>query len=156
MRHRIDMGSLLEQRAEERPEKLFLAMVENDWRFSYRQFNERSNEIAHGLRATGVGTGDYVCLLLGSSPEFLLVSYALKKIGAVEVSVNAEFRLAVVSFRCRAFRNTERALDQWHGGASQPIQRLPVLGRSSRGWRHLVHGGGLGAENPLGATGPRG
>ena len=40
----------------------------------------------------GIATGHFVALMLRNSVEYLTASYALKKIGAVEVSLNVDFR----------------------------------------------------------------
>lgn len=86
-----DLGTLLERRAEEIPASPFLAMT-GGLRLSYGEFNERVNNLAHGLAANGVAAGDRVAIMLANSLEFLLASYALKKLGAVEVAVNTGFR----------------------------------------------------------------
>lgn len=86
-----DLGSLLEKRAEEAGHRPFLAMP-GGVRLSYEEFNERVNHVAHGLAELGVTRGDRVAIMMRNSVEFLLASYALKKLGAVEVAVNTEFR----------------------------------------------------------------
>jgi len=88
---RIDLGSLLEERAEEIGDSPFLVMPD-DVRLTFSEFNERVNEVAHGLAEQGVGSETRVIVMLPNSLEFLLVSYALKKLGAVEVAVNTAFR----------------------------------------------------------------
>jgi crotonobetaine/carnitine-CoA ligase len=85
-----DLASLLERRACETPERPFLVMA--DARLSFGEFNQRVNRVAHGLASGGVGPGDRVGIMLSNSLEFLLASYALKKIGAVEVAINTGFR----------------------------------------------------------------
>jgi len=89
---RMDMGSLLEKQAEERGFAPFVKMVDDDVWHTYAEFNAMANRLAHGLMDLGVVKGDYVCIVLTNSVEYLQFSYALKKIGAIEVSVNVEFR----------------------------------------------------------------
>ena len=89
---RIDMGGLLERQARLYGERPFVKMVDDRHWITYRKFNERANHLAHGLRALGVKKDDHVCIVLGNSVEYLAFSYALKKIAAVEVSINSEFR----------------------------------------------------------------
>ena len=89
---RIDMGSLLEKQARDRGERPFVKMIDDPQWITYREFNERANRVAHGLSAVGVKPGDYVCILLGNCVEYLLFSYALKKLAVIEVSINTEFR----------------------------------------------------------------
>ena len=47
-------------------------MIDDAQWVTYRELNERANRIAHGLSATGVKPGDYVCILLGNCVEYLL------------------------------------------------------------------------------------
>jgi crotonobetaine/carnitine-CoA ligase len=86
-----DLGTLLEARADEVGDRPFLVMAD-DVRLTFAEFNERVNNLAHGLAGAGVAPGDRVAIMLGNSLEFLLASFALKKIGAVEVAINTGFR----------------------------------------------------------------
>lgn len=86
-----DLGSLLELRAAEAGPRAFLAMAGGE-RLSYGEFNEQVNRVAHGLSEEGVNAGDRVAIMMRNSVEFLLASYALKKLAAIEVAVNTEFR----------------------------------------------------------------
>ena len=89
---RIDMGSLLERQARDRASRPFVKMVEDTEWMTYGEFNKRANRLAHGMLAVGVTKGDYVCVVLENCVDYLTISYALKKIGAIEVSVNIEFK----------------------------------------------------------------
>ena len=68
---RIDMGGLLERQARRHGERPFVKMVDDRHWITYREFNERANHLAHGLRALGVKKGDHVCIVLGNSVEYL-------------------------------------------------------------------------------------
>src|SRR4029078_3969481 len=70
----------------------FLTFVDDDTELTYGEFNAEVNRVAHGLISFGVHHGDFVAIMLRNSVIFLITSYALKKVGAVEVAVNAEFR----------------------------------------------------------------
>jgi crotonobetaine/carnitine-CoA ligase len=89
---RIDLGGLLEAQASRRGERPFVKMVGDENWITYAEFNERANRVAHGLAAIGIRRNDYVCIVLRNCIEYLVFSYALKKIAAVEVSINTEFR----------------------------------------------------------------
>lgn len=88
---RIDLGGLLEERATTDADRPFLVMADGV-RMTFAEFNAQVNRVAHGLRASGIEQGDRVAIMLRNSPEFLFLSYALKKMGAVEVAINTEFR----------------------------------------------------------------
>lgn len=64
----------------------------DDVRLTFAEFNARVNAVAHGFVAAGIGTGNCVALMLENRLEFLLASYALKKVGAIEVALNCNFR----------------------------------------------------------------
>lgn len=87
---RTDLASLLERQAASARDRPFLALTGGN-RLTFGEFNERVNAVAHGL-ASRVRPGDKVACMLPNSLEFLLTSYALKKLGAVEVAVNTLFR----------------------------------------------------------------
>lgn len=87
---RTDLASLLERQAVRARDRPFLALTGGS-RLTFGEFNERVNSVAHGL-APRVRPGDRIACMLPNSLEFLLVSYALKKLGAVEVAVNTHFR----------------------------------------------------------------
>jgi carnitine-CoA ligase len=88
---RIDLGGLLERRAEDCADRPFLVMA-GGVRLTFAEFNARVNQVAHGFAAAGVSAGQPVGIMLHNRLEFLLASYALKKLGAVEVALNNNFR----------------------------------------------------------------
>jgi fatty-acyl-CoA synthase len=68
------------------PEKT--AIVDGDLRFTYRQFQERVNQLAQGLFALGVRQRDRVCILSPNSHFFLESYYAVAQLGAIIVPLN--------------------------------------------------------------------
>ncbi|MCM3636647.1 AMP-binding protein [Sporosarcina luteola] len=60
-------------------------------RFSYREFNERINRLAHALLETGVEKGDKVAFMLLNCNELFEIMFACAKIGAVFVPINSRF-----------------------------------------------------------------
>ena len=88
----VALGALLEHQAATRGSDPFLTFVDTGAHFTYGEFNALTNRVAHGLERLGVHHGSYVGLMLENSVEFLLISYALKKLGAVEVAINYDFR----------------------------------------------------------------
>ena len=65
----------------------------NDTSITYAQLELRVNQLANGLHADGIATGDRVAIMGRNSAEHALLFYAASKIGAVAVSLN--YRLAV-------------------------------------------------------------
>ncbi|MCA1063983.1 long-chain fatty acid--CoA ligase [Rossellomorea aquimaris] len=85
----MDIGSYLAQNARKKPEKL--AMVCEGRTYTYEQFNQEVNKLAHGLLDLGVQKGEKVALMMKNSDQFVLAFFAGAKIGAVIVPIN--FRL---------------------------------------------------------------
>jgi fatty-acyl-CoA synthase len=67
------------------------AIVDGDRRFTYREFQERVNQLGHALLALGIERGDRVCILSPNSHFFLESYYGVTQIGAILVPLN--FRL---------------------------------------------------------------
>ena len=86
----MNVGSLLTMAANKFPDRT--ALIQDDRRFTYRQFNQRSNRMARALLRFGLQKGDRVATLLYNSPELVEVFLGAAKTGAVFTPVN--FRLA--------------------------------------------------------------
>src|SRR5690606_12498518 len=63
---------------------------------SYRALEARSRRVAAGLRALGISAGDRVALWLPNVPAYMVLFFALARLGAVAVAVNTRFRSAEV------------------------------------------------------------
>jgi acyl-CoA synthetase (AMP-forming)/AMP-acid ligase II len=57
-------------------------------RISYAELHARSDEVAAGLRAAGIGTGDVVLLRLPSDSAYVVAYAAAAKVGAITAGVN--------------------------------------------------------------------
>ena len=88
----MNLGRLLERQAALHETKPFVTEAVGGRTLSYGDFNRLTNRIAHGLAAQGVAPGAYVAIMLTNSLAFLACSYALKKLGAIEVAINSAFR----------------------------------------------------------------
>jgi fatty-acyl-CoA synthase len=64
------------------------AIVDDERRFTYRQFEARCHRLAHALRRLGIGKGDRVCILSPNSHFFLESYYGVLEIGAILVPLN--------------------------------------------------------------------
>jgi len=67
------------------------AMVSGDRRLTYRDADERANQLAHVLAARGVGPGDHVALYLYNGTEYLEAMLAAYKLRAVPINVNYRY-----------------------------------------------------------------
>ncbi|MBA4179131.1 MAG: hypothetical protein C0506_00945 [Anaerolinea sp.] len=64
------------------------AIVDGSNRYTYRQFQERVNQLGHALNRLGVKKGDRVCILSPNSHYFLESYYGVTQIGAILVPLN--------------------------------------------------------------------
>lgn len=55
---------------------------------SFRELNERANQIAHMLRQRGFQHGEAIALLCGNRPEFIEVRFAAHRLGARLTTIN--------------------------------------------------------------------
>ncbi len=83
-----NIGLFLAKRAELSPSLDGFVDVDTDRRFTYAEWNARSNRIANTLTSLGVRAGDRVALLLMNSVEYGESFFGVAKLGAVVVPLN--------------------------------------------------------------------
>ncbi|HXH57500.1 long-chain-fatty-acid--CoA ligase [Iamia sp.] len=84
------IADIIRTHAAERPDAV--ALETGGRSVTFGELDRRSNQVAHALEAAGVGTGDRVAFIEKNGLEFFEVTFALAKLGAVNVAVN--WRLA--------------------------------------------------------------
>jgi fatty-acyl-CoA synthase len=96
----MTIGDLLDRRADELP--LQEAIVyscqpefegSHELRWTYQQYRERANQVAHGLMALGLSKGDHIAVWGTNLPEWALLEMATAKAGLVLVTVNPAYRV---------------------------------------------------------------
>ena len=80
------MNDFLRRATQLYPSKL--AIVDGPLRFTYSDWESRTNRLANALRGLGVVKGDRVCILSPNSHVFLESFYATSRIGAILVPLN--------------------------------------------------------------------
>src|SRR5215218_7186331 len=68
------------------------AIIADDETVSFAELARRSERVAAGLAALGVGRGDRVAIWLPNLPAWLELACACARLGAVVVSCNTRFR----------------------------------------------------------------
>jgi carnitine-CoA ligase len=85
------LHNVLEKRASTHSDRPFL-----QWELAapltFAEVNREVNRLGHGLRSVGVKHGDPVAILLPNCLEYILVWFALSKLGAIEVPINPMYR----------------------------------------------------------------
>jgi acyl-CoA synthetase (AMP-forming)/AMP-acid ligase II len=115
----MDIGSLFSRHARYRPEHL--AVVFNDQRLTYFEFNRRINRLANCLHTLGISKGDKVTTILPNCVELLEVYWAVAKIGAVVVPMST---LLMEKALVTLLNDSDTALVVTHGSFVEVIDRI--------------------------------
>ena len=89
---RITLGDLLNESSTKFSDRPFLTIAGSGLTLSYSEFETLTNRFAHGLLAACHDRLAYVAILAENGIEYLVSSYALKKVNAIEVSINRAMR----------------------------------------------------------------
>lgn len=92
----LNLATLLENSARERPDKL--AIIFNEMKMPYSAVNAAANQIANSLVAIGIQPGDKVAISCPNLPYFPLVYYGILKAGAVVVPLNVLLRPREITY----------------------------------------------------------
>ena len=68
------------------------ALVFEGRRFTFEEFNHEVEQAAAGLIHSGIKAGEHVSLWLQNSADWMVLSYAIARIGAIQVPINTRFR----------------------------------------------------------------
>ena len=77
-----------------------LGLIDERGTLTFRELNERSNRLAHGLHAAGVRAGDNVAILCRNHRWFVDASVALGKLGAHALYLNTMFAAPQIKDVC--------------------------------------------------------
>ncbi len=92
----ICIHELFERQVALTPEAV--AVVFNETRLSYRELNERANQLAHYLRGVGVGPEVLVGILIGRSVEMIVGLLGVLKAGGAYVPLDPQYPAERLSF----------------------------------------------------------
>ncbi len=95
----VTVGALLMRLAESFPDNE--ALVYHDRRWTFAQLEAEARLIARGLLACGVEPGERVALWATNVPEWVVLQFALAKIGTILVTVNTSLRANEVDYLLR-------------------------------------------------------
>ncbi len=93
---RHTVGDLLSKTAARFPERTAIGW--RGVRETYAQFNQTVNRTANSLNERGVAKGDRIALLAHNCREFVVLYFALAKLGAISVPLNFMLRAEEVAF----------------------------------------------------------
>ena len=83
------------------PQRDALVSCAQDVRLTWRAFNAAVDEVARGLIAAGLGTGDRLGIWSPNRFEWTLVQYATAKLGVILVNINPAYRTSELQYALR-------------------------------------------------------
>lgn len=94
----VRVGELLTLLAADYPQNEALIYPDRRLRYDFSQLEWLARQVAKGLLSLGIGRGDRVALWASNVPEWVVLQFALAKIGAVLVTVNTSLRAAEIEY----------------------------------------------------------
>ncbi len=92
----MNLASHLERHAAQAPDVPLVRFEGNTW--TYGEVDRQARRLAGAMRAAGIGKGDRVALFLPNVPQFAVAYYAIQKLGAISVTINAIFKTEEVRY----------------------------------------------------------
>jgi fatty-acyl-CoA synthase len=97
----VTVGRLLSLLAERQPEREALVYSHAGLRWTFRELDDEARLVGRGLMAHGVRRGEHVAVWATNVPEWIVLQFALAKIGAILVTVNTSLRAAEIEYLLR-------------------------------------------------------
>jgi len=82
------IGDLATKQANNNPDKLALVDIAAKKKFTFKEYNDRINSLAFGLKALGVKKGDVVCIVSKNSFKVAEAFFAIWKLRAIAFPMN--------------------------------------------------------------------
>jgi crotonobetaine/carnitine-CoA ligase len=111
---------VLRRRVEDSADKPWLIFP--DLVLTYREADALSNRFANGMRATGIGPGETLLVMLPDGPDLIMSWLACAKMGVIEVPVNTAYRGDILAHIIQDSRARNMLV------SSAYIERLKELG----------------------------
>ena len=84
------LGRAIQLQAEQNGDETYIMFQER--RYTFAEVNQRVNDLAAGLAAAGLGSGERVAFYMSSAPEVIFLVLAVNKLGAVWVPINTDYK----------------------------------------------------------------
>jgi len=88
----LTLGQLLHETARKYPDQDAVVYVDRDYRLTWRQFDELTDELAKGLMALGIRKGEKVAVWATNVPFWVALMFATAKMGAILLTVNTAYK----------------------------------------------------------------
>jgi len=97
----VTVGQLLSRLAVSLPDSDALVYADRQLRWSFADLEREARIIARGLIGAGVQRGDRVAVWATNVPEWIVLQFALAKVGAILVTVNTSLRAREIEYLLR-------------------------------------------------------
>jgi fatty-acyl-CoA synthase len=97
----VTVGQLLTRLAASLPDSQALVYSDRHLRWTFAELEHEARLIARGLIGAGVKRGDRVAVWSTNVPEWIVLQFALAKIGAILVTVNTSLRAREIEYLLR-------------------------------------------------------
>lgn len=133
----MNLPNLLAHHARKFPDKE--AIVTPTERLTYKEWDRCVNKLAHSLRELGISRGDKVVLHMPNTKEFLITYFAVQRLGALIVPINARFVAHEIDYilencEARMFITHNLVFNQVAGLGKKAGVTFVKTGESETGW----------------------
>jgi len=104
------ISGVFEEQVEKYPDRDFLIYSDRGLRFTFREFDDRCNNLAKGLLSIGLKKGDHLGLWATNVPDWFTFLFATAKIGVVLVTVNTAYKSHEIEYLIKQSDITTLAL----------------------------------------------
>ncbi|HRW37915.1 MAG TPA: acyl-CoA synthetase [Aquihabitans sp.] len=115
------------------------AQIQGDRTYTWRQFDERANGVAHTLLEAGAAEQDKVAQYLHNCPEYLESMYAAWKAGLVPINTNYRYADDELAY---LWTNADCVAVVFHGTFAETIERIRDRVPLVRTWLWVDDGSG--------------
>ena len=124
------------QHAAERPDKIAFVMAASGEAVTYRELNDRSNQVAQLFFDAGLRFGDHIAILMENRPEYFEVCWAAQRSGLFYTCINWHFtadEAAYILDDCDA--QVLVISDAYRELAAELADKMPRVKRAAHGRR---------------------
>jgi len=97
----VTVGQLLTRLAASLPDREAVVYADRGLRYTFEELEQEARLIARGLIAAGVSRGDRVAVWATNVPEWIVLQFAIAKVGAILVTVNTSLRAREIEYLLR-------------------------------------------------------
>ncbi|MCQ2396608.1 MAG: AMP-binding protein, partial [Lentisphaeria bacterium] len=92
------IGEFFDGLVASQPDHPFIMYPDRNLCWTYKDFYQRSDDLAKGLLAIGIKRGDHIGVWARNVPEWLTFMFATAKIGCVLVTINTNYKIHEVEY----------------------------------------------------------